>query len=103
MLLMAVRNDTSQSARQQLTESQTSCLLVVKVHLTGVLIKDNVLQHSAKLDGVPDLRLILPLQIDALGVAAALNVEDTIVSPAVLIISNQRPSRVCGQCGLACA
>lgn len=73
----------------------TDCLLVVKIHLTGVFIKDNILQDCAKLDGTPDLRLILPLQVDALGITTPLNVEHTIVTPAVLIITYQRPSLVC--------
>lgn len=77
--------------------------LVVKVHLSGVLIKHHILQHCAKLDGIPNLRLILPLQVDALGIAAPLNVEDTIEAPAVFVIANQWSGRVCGQCGLASA
>lgn len=77
--------------------------LVVKVHFSGVLVKHHILQHSAKLDSIPDLRLILPLQVDALGIAAPLYVEDTIEAPAVLIVANQWASRVCGQCGLASA
>ena len=73
----------------------TDCLLVVEVHLAGVFIKDNILQDCAKLDGTPDLRLILPLQVDALGITTSLNVEHTIVTPAVLIITYQWPSLVC--------
>lgn len=34
------------------------------------------------------------LEADALGVAAALDVEDAVVGPAVLIVANQRPVRV---------
>lgn len=86
--------------------STHACLLnslVVKVHFSGVLVKHHVLQHGAKLDSIPDLRLILPFEVDALGIAAPLDVEDTIEAPAVLIIANQWSGRVCGQCGLASA
>ena len=79
------------------------CLLVVKVDLSRVLVKHHILQHRAKLDGIPDLRLILPLQVNTLGIAASLNVKHTIETPAVLIIPNQRPGRVCRQGGLSSA
>ena len=83
------------SHQKQVAHGHYSCLLVVKVHLTGVFIKDNILQDCAKLDGTPDLWLILPLQIDALGITTSLNVEHTIVTPAVLIITYQWPSLIC--------
>ena len=75
--------------------------LVVKVHLAVVLIKHHVLQHRAKADGLPDLWLALLLEADALGVAAALDVEHPVVAPAVLVVPNQGPLGVCGQRGLA--
>ncbi|MPM95658.1 hypothetical protein SDC9_142813 [bioreactor metagenome] len=40
-------------------------------------------------------------QVDALGVAAALDVEDAPVAPAVLIVADQLAVRVSGQCGFA--
>ena len=77
------------------------CALVVKVNLAGVLVKNDILQHGAKADGLPDLGLARALEPDALGVAAALDVEHAAVRPAVLVVANQRPRRVCGQRGLA--
>ena len=44
---------------------------------------------SPKFDGIPDIRLLLPRQINALCITASLNVCDTIVTPAVLIITNK--------------
>lgn len=60
-----------------------------------MLVKDDILQDRAEADGVVDLGLAALLETDALGVAAALDVEHTIVAPAVLVIANQRPRRVC--------
>ena len=46
---------------------------------------------SSELDGVPDIRFFLPREVYALGVAAALDVGDTIVAPAVLVVADQEP------------
>jgi hypothetical protein len=49
----------------------------------------------------PDLRLALLVEVDDLGVAAALEVEDAVVVPAVLVVADQLALRVGGQRGLA--
>jgi hypothetical protein len=92
------------------------------VNLTSMLIKHNVLQHcqphsenkdtvcsapddqrdlgiyartSSKLDGVPDVRLLLLSEVYTLGVAPTFNVGDTLVAPTVLVIADQQPVVVC--------
>ena len=75
--------------------------IVVEVELAGVGIHHHVLHQSAKLDGVVDLRLALGAEVDALGVAAALEVEHGIVRPAVLVIADEHAVGVGGQGGLA--
>ncbi len=52
-------------------------------------IHDDVFEHCAEADGVPDLRLFLLREIDALGVASALEVEHAAIAPAVFIITDQ--------------
>ena len=47
----------------------------------------HVLQHCAKADGIVDIWLIAWVEVDALSIAAPLNVEHTILAPAVLIIT----------------
>ncbi len=37
------------------------------------------------------------LEVDALSVAATLNVENTVITPAVLVVTDQRPDGICGQ------
>ena len=59
------------------------------VDLPGTLIKDNILKNGAEADRLVDLRLTLGSEINALGVAAALDVEDAVLRPAVLIIADQ--------------
>jgi len=47
----------------------------------AVLVDSNVLKQSVALDGVVDVGLGLFVQVDNLCVAAALEVEDTVVIP----------------------
>ena len=53
------------------------------------------------MNGFVDLRLVLVLEPDALGIAATLDVENAVVSPAVLIVSDQGTLRVSGKGGLS--
>ena len=41
--------------------------------------------------GLPDLRLGVGRETDRLGVAAALEVEDPLVAPTVLVVPDQQP------------
>jgi hypothetical protein len=64
-------------------------------------VEDDVLEDRAVADGAEDLRLLLRAQVDALGVAAALDVEDARVGPDVLVVADQRAPRVRRQRRLA--
>ena len=74
---------------------------VIVVDDTGFGVEDDVLKDGAELDGVENIRLLLGGETDALGVATALNVEDTSVGPAVLVVTDQGALGVCGESGLA--
>src|ERR1700758_1995875 len=54
-----------------------------------VLIEHNVLENRAKTERLEDVRFILGRQIDSLGVAAAFNIEDALLAPAMLIVANE--------------
>src|SRR5690554_5694253 len=71
------------------------------IRLAGFQVDHYVLDDGAETDGVPDDRLVLLAQVDALGVATAFDVEDSAGAPAVLVITNQVTVRVCRQGGLA--
>src|SRR5262249_52126412 len=76
--------------------------LVVVVRLPGVWIERDVLQDGAEVVGCGvDLRLRLSRDANRLGVAAALEVEDALVTPSVLVIADQPPGRVRGERCLA--
>ena len=54
-------------------------------------MKDHILKHGAEaLCRGEDLRLSLPVELDCFGVATALEIEDSIRTPTVLVIANQR-------------
>ena len=64
-------------------------------------IQRDVLQQSVALDGIVDVRLGVLVKVDDLSVAAALEVKDAVVVPAVLVVADQQALRVGGQSGLA--
>jgi hypothetical protein len=74
---------------------------IVVVNNTGDGVENGVLEDGAEADGVENIGLLLGGETNALGVAATLNVEDTGVSPAVLVVTNQLALGVSGQGGLA--
>ena len=65
-----------------------------------VLIEHNVLQHRAKTERLEDIRFVFGRQIDSLGVAAAFDVEDAFVTPAMLIVADEIAFGVSRQCRL---
>ncbi len=75
---------------------------VVIVRHAGVGIEHDVLEHGAEtVGGVPDLRLGFLAELDALGVAAAFEVEDAVRAPAVLVVADEDAVRIGRQCRLA--
>lgn len=74
---------------------------VVIVWVAGSEVIHDVLENGTKTDGVKYLWLLLSREIDAFGVAAALNVEHPIVRPNVFVIANQLAVRVCRQGGFS--
>ena len=74
---------------------------VIVVGNASVRIEDDVFQHASKAQRIPDLRLVLVREFDALGVASALEVENSIGAPAVFIVADQSPGRIRGKRGLA--
>jgi len=73
--------------------------LICEVDL-AVCIQGNVLKQSVSLDCIVDIRLGILVQVDNLCVAAALEVEYTVVVPAVLVIADEETLRVGRKGGL---
>lgn len=74
---------------------------IVVVNNAGDGVENGVLENGTEADGVENIGLLLGGETNALGIAATLNVEDTSVGPAVLIVTNQLALGVSGQGGLA--
>ena len=68
-----------------------------------VFIKCYVLEKSIALDRVVDIRLGFFIKVDNFSVAAALEVEYSVVVPAVLVITDQETLRICGKSCLTCS
>ena len=69
----------------------------------AVFIKCYVLEKSIALDRVVDIRLGFFVEVDYFSVAAALEVEYSVVVPAVLVITDQETLRICGKSCLTCS
>ena len=54
------------------------------------IIQHHILNDGAAANRVPDNRFIFATQINGLGVAAALDVKDRALGPAVLVIADER-------------
>ena len=67
--------------------------LVSEVNL-AVLINSHVLKESVTSDGTVDIRFRLFVEVDDLSVATAFEVEDTVVVPAVLVVTDEETLRI---------
>ncbi len=76
--------------------------LGVEVELAGARVEVHVLQDGPEAARrLEDVRLVHRGEADGLGVAAALEVEDAVVPPAVLVVADQAAPRVGRERGLA--
>ena len=67
----------------------------------AVLVEHHVFADRAKANGIEDLGLVKLVQALALGVAAALDVEDAHVGPTVLVVADQQARGIGRKRGLA--
>ena len=75
---------------------------VVEVGNPRLRIERHVLHDRAEaFGGRIDLRLRLARQLDRLGVAAALEIEDAVAAPAMLVVADERAVRIGGERRLA--
>ena len=69
----------------------------------GFFVIIHIFQHSTKTDCFENIRLFFFRKIDALCVAAAFNIENSIVGPAVFIIPNKLPFWICRKGRFSCS
>src|SRR5690606_32457324 len=74
---------------------------VAEIHLAlAVLLEAHVLQQGSEAYSIPDLGFLLLGKVDALGIAASLEIEHAVLPPAVLIVADQPALGVGAQGGL---
>ena len=76
--------------------------LVCEIDL-AVCINCYVLKKSISSDCVVDIWLRILIQVDNLSIASTFEVENAVVIPAVLIITDQETLRICRKCSLSCS
>mmetsp|Transcript_13323 Transcript_13323/g.23382 ORF Transcript_13323/g.23382 Transcript_13323/m.23382 type:complete len:408 (+) Transcript_13323:205-1428(+) len=76
---------------------------VVEVNHLGLGVDHDVLQQRVASDGPEDFGFGGLRKVDRLGIAPTLEVEHTVVVPAVLVVTDELAVGVGGQCGLASA
>lgn len=68
-----------------------------------MIIQTNVFEHSAEPDGVVDFGLLFSTKTHTLGIAPTLNIEHSLLSPNVLIISDKLAISDCAEGSLSSA
>lgn len=74
---------------------------VIVVDDTGLGVENDVLEDRTVADGAVNIGLLLSRETNGLGVAATLDVEDTAVRPAVLVVTDEGTVGVGREGGLA--
>ncbi len=76
--------------------------LVGEVYL-AVFVNGYVFEKGIATDGVVDVGFAVFVEVDNLGVAAAFEIEDAVVVPAVFVIADEQTLGVGRKCGFACS
>jgi hypothetical protein len=72
-----------------------SLLSVEVIHFLGDRIDHNILEKSIALDGTVDIWLRLLGEVDGLGVASSFKVENSLVVPSMLIVTDELATEKC--------
>ena len=67
----------------------------------AIFIEHDVLEHRAEAQRLKDVRLVFRREVDRLRVAAAFDVEDAVVAPAVFVVADEMALRIGRERGLA--
>src|SRR6478672_5813279 len=67
----------------------------------AVFIEDDILEHSTKPQSLENIRLALRRKVNRLCVAAAFDVEDPVIAPNVLVVTNEMTLRISRERGFA--
>jgi hypothetical protein len=73
---------------------------VCEIHIP-ILLQCDVFQHRTEAQGLKNVRLVLRREVDGLAVIAAFDIEDAVVTPAMLVVANELAFGVGGEGRLA--
>ena len=82
---------------------ETDIVVVDDTLLALFLEVASVLNNSAKLDGIENIGLLGARETISLGIAATLDVEDVLVGPHMLVVTDKQTLGVGGKSGLTSA
>lgn len=71
--------------------------IITEIRRSRLRVDDNIFHDGAKTDRAIDFRLTVFGQVNALGIAAAFNVEDAVIPPAMFIITDKSTMGICGK------
>ena len=74
---------------------------VVVIDLLRRSIDRDILKHSTRFNCIINVRFILDRQVNGFCIASTLEIEDSIIIPSMLIISDQESVRISRECGLS--
>lgn len=74
---------------------------VVVIDLFRRSIDRDVLKHSTRFNCIVNVRFIFDRQVNSFGIASTFEIENSIIIPSMLIISDQESVRISRECGLA--
>ena len=76
-------------------------MLVSKKSTRPIVFEHDIFQHRAESQRLENIGLVFGCQIDGLGIAAALDVEDAVIAPTVLVVADEVALRIGGERGFA--
>ena len=83
--------------------SEADIVIVDHALLALILVVASVLYNGSELDGIINIGFLSTRESISLSVATSLNVEDVLISPYVLVITDEQALRVRGKGGLTSA
>lgn len=104
-VLGVATNGRNLHVRDELKRIRSSGVLsdrdIVEVDFSCMLVKSHILEDCSESDSVKDLWFFFRSKTHAFCIASSFNVEHSLISPNMLVISDQKPISDCAECGLS--
>src|ERR1044071_2823864 len=67
----------------------------------AIIFEDDIFQNRAETQRLKNIRLAFRSKVDRLGVTTPFDIEDAVIRPDMLVITDQMTFRISGKCSLA--